>query len=121
MGWAPRAKKKKFAGDCRAAGRSLPRFLSGCAVGGLLILPGVHLDTALDEYGSAFSDIFRNQFRRFSPECDVEKGRVGFLLPGVVYVVPVYRQSKINDCRAAWRVSKLGVARAVADDVNGIE
>lgn len=88
-----------------------------CALlSGLLILPRVHLQTAFDENGAAFVEVFTGEFCQLGPEHDVHKGDFLHTLSAFGAVNAVHGQANVAHRTAFGGVTHLGVAGEIANE-----
>lgn len=89
---------------------------AGALLASLLVLPGVHLQTAFNEHRSAFVQILASQLCEFRPQDDIDKSDLLDLFTALGAVNAVHRETDVADGAAFGRVAHLGVAGEVADE-----
>src|SRR5690606_22531458 len=96
-------------------------FQLAALLAGLLVVPGIHLEAALDVSAAAFGQILLGKLRLTSPEGDVDEG--GFLLALVLLVGPdaVDRKPEIRDGGSLWRVPEFRIPREIPDEHDFVE
>src|SRR5436305_2846387 len=81
----------------------------------LFVIPGIELQPAFDEDGTAFLQIFADDLRRAAPERYIDKGGFLALLPRIGRVDTVHGEADLRDGGSLRRVAYLRIARQVAD------
>ena len=82
---------------------------------GLLVVPGIKLEKALDRRWLTFLEVFSGNLRQSSPKRYVDKGDFLFFLAALSRRDSIDCQTELSDCRTLRGVTEIWISGEVPD------